>query len=150
MNKIESLRFSIQYINDRIGKIDNKANILIAVQTGTLTAVTWVIEKIFISNNLYVGESHLAIGINAIISTLVVCILLQTVRPTNWFLGFRVKKKSNDFEQKLNWFNAETNKKASDFKKSLSSFIENMNEESLTNEYTNTLCKLQLLASKKI
>lgn len=147
-DKIDLLQFSINYIEDRIGRIDNKANILIAIQTGTFAALTWLIEKIFIQKTIYVDEAYLLITINAMLSATIICLLLQAIRPSNFFFGLYTSENNDSFQQNFIWFGTKGSKNG-DVEKNIKDKIMDFEDNQFVEEYSHALRKVQLLARRK-
>lgn len=87
---MDFLKHAIDRLESRISMVDNKAAILIAVSTGLTAVLTFVAEKVLWgrSINAYVSAaSYPAFAIMLLWLLVVVFLLLQTIRPTNWLLG---------------------------------------------------------------
>ena len=141
--KIDFLKYAISYNEDRINKVDNKSNILIAIQAGSFAAITWVIEKIFLANKIFINESYILLAANALLSALTICLLLQTIRPSNFFVGIFTKKSSSNIKSII-W----PNKLQYNFSQ-FQNQISQINENDIISEYYLTLNAVQNLVFRK-
>jgi hypothetical protein len=79
----------LKYQESRIGMVDSKASLVIAVETGLFALVAFVVEK---AGLLRAGrwDGLVTIAVSAAFTGLVILLLLQTIRPTRWIFGHEV------------------------------------------------------------
>lgn len=84
------LRDSIDYLQDRLTFVNDKANIFIAIQTGLFVTITWLLGTYFLSGS----ESAVAtpavlvfLVLNFGFVVLIVALLLQTIRPSDGYFS---------------------------------------------------------------
>ena len=103
---IDFLKYAIDYLENRIAIVDNKASILIAVLGVFFALLTYIIKEIFLttyqSNINVVG--YIVLGGAFIIFILSVLLLLQTIRPSKMIFGLDIPIKKMKVENYIMWF----------------------------------------------
>lgn len=150
MNKEELLQYSISYIENRIQLVDSKANMLIAIQGGIFGAVTWVIDKLFLSGGEFKILSQLLIAATAVFSGMIIINLLQTIRPTKRFFSNQTNAgaasmKNDAVKVGIMW----PANSASLSKEAFDELLDNVDEKTATHEFKTSLFVSRRLVFKK-
>lgn len=95
---IEFLRDSLRHIELRIGRVDNKASILIAVLGALLAIGAVLLGQTAIFTRADVSTPFLIpylVGV-MVLGSLTMVLLVQTIRPTRWFLGLKTRGREEE------------------------------------------------------
>lgn len=89
---IEFLRDSVTHLENRINLVDNKADILLAVQGVLIGSLTYAVNEIFITHQSSTINtvSYIFLAVSFFLFTVVALLLLQTIRPSRKFFGLNV------------------------------------------------------------
>lgn len=105
---LDFLKYCISYIEKRIGLIDNKANIFIAVLTILFAAISYSIDNYFFkeinTHNFYYYFTYIVLIVAFLIFIVVILLLMATIRPTKNIFSFRVPFKHMKVENYVMWF----------------------------------------------
>ncbi len=85
----EHLRGFIDHIHSRISMLDNKCNIMMAIQAALIAAVSLAADKVFLSDPSTKVLGYLLIAGTSSLGMVIIIYLLQTIRPTKGFFRFR-------------------------------------------------------------
>ena len=104
---IEFLKYGIDYSENRISIVDNKASILIAVQTLLFGLFVFIMKEVFwsIDHPLIKPASYVVLGVAFVIFVITVILLLQAICPSKRFLQkiIPIKDKEKDIENYVMW-----------------------------------------------
>ena len=104
-DRIDFLKYAIDYIEKRISLVDNKASCLIAIQGGFFALVIYGMGKMFPEGcgfwSRFLSDLNIAVGFG--ITALTTLLLLGTLRPTIWLLGFWVEPETLGVEHPFLW-----------------------------------------------
>ncbi len=85
----EFLKDAVAYLENRIGMLDTKASILIAVQALVFAVLAYTMGEVFLKERCVLMRigSCISLGVAFVLFTATVFLLLQTVRPSKSCLG---------------------------------------------------------------
>jgi len=83
----DHLKLAVDYIQNRINAVDNKASVLIAIQAGLFGVATFVVERIYLPCEDLKIISYVVLTVVGLFTAVVVGFLLQVIRPTKHFLS---------------------------------------------------------------
>ncbi|MEW6601825.1 MAG: hypothetical protein AB1499_12710 [Nitrospirota bacterium] len=144
MDKLEFLKYSVDYIENKINRVDNKANILIAIEAGLFGISTFLMDKLFLSKDKYVCESILFLSILFLLTTIIIGYLLQTLRPSTNYLSHRAGIIYYSEDDRLMW----PTKRSFD-KERFKQMTENLNDKNIMDELNSSLFVAHQLVTKK-
>jgi hypothetical protein len=92
-NKIQFLKYTITYLDNRVHLIDTKASLLIAIQGVFIGLLTFIFKQIFPKNytSSFKTVGYLIVGVALFFLVSAIISLLMTIRPTRSLLSLRVK-----------------------------------------------------------
>ena len=145
--KIEFLKFSISYIENRIKLVDTKANILLAIQIGLLGVLTWFMENLLFSEKALPVPSwgYVLVFLSIIFNVYIVLLLLQTLRPTKYLFSKNTVVKDHDTKTWTMWPQENEIFNKQEFSKRISDLTPNI----ILGEYENSLFAIRQLVGKK-
>ncbi len=146
-DRIDFLKYAIDYVEKRISLVDNKASCLIAIQGGFFALVTYGMGKILPEGSgcwlQFVSDLNIAVGFG--IMALTTLLLVGTLRPTRWLLGFWVKPDELGIEQPFLWPSKEFPQSGKEYEEAASELdLEKIEKNCRNRQY---VC-LQLLRKK--
>lgn len=86
------LRDSIEYLQQRLNFVNDKANIFVALQTGLFVVLTWLFGTFFLpfdSRPVILSVQLLYLLMNFGFIIVIVALLLQTIRPSDGYLSLK-------------------------------------------------------------
>lgn len=90
--KRDFLNGSINYLQDRLNFVNDKANILIAIQTGLFIGIVWILGTFFLPS-VQQGVTKETIAVYAFLIVnfsfvvVIIALLLRTIRPSKTYLS---------------------------------------------------------------
>jgi hypothetical protein len=86
MKRIEHLKVASEHLWGRIGALDNKASILVALQTGLFVVVAFLADDVLLDSDDLVMAANVVVCVHGLLSVVVVALLLQVIRPAKRYL----------------------------------------------------------------
>lgn len=120
---VDFLKDSIAYLVNRIQIVDNKANIMLAVEGVLLGSLTYVVNEFFLK-----GSSHslaiwscIVLVAAFVLFTATASLLLQAIRPARLFFGLKVPFTKMPLEKYVMWYSPEFPSTPEDYTKIIDS-----------------------------
>ena len=137
---IDFLKYGIGYSENRISIVDNKASILIAVQTLLFGLFVFIIKEVFwpIDHPLIKTWSYIILSIAFIIYVITVILLLLAIRPSEKYFWGKIllNGREEDVDNYVMWLN-DNNKKLREWE-NYKDKIKNFTQKEIKDNYEKT------------
>ena len=100
---INFLRYVINYLENRIDLVDKKASILIAVLGIVFASFTYIIKEMFWNGTSTDIITSTIFALSLVIFLITLSLLIQSIRPSKWFLGLHVPFDDMNIENYVMW-----------------------------------------------
>jgi hypothetical protein len=127
--------------------VDNKANILLAVEGVLLGSLTYAVNEIFLTQSASTINTYgyIILGGAFILFTIIALLLIHAIRPAKYFFGLKVPFKKMKVDNYVMWYDKDFPSTADKY----INIIKKLNVDSIKNNYYKQhFISLQLVRNK--